>query len=264
MGGARRAMGAAGLAVGIALLAPALGWSQTPDPATAPAPPASPDPEPANANPPPEREASFLRFVYEAEGIFFFPQLLLSVILVSVIVAAALELRRVHFVPIAFVNQVVELVAAKRYKEAFEMSKREPSFVGTMLSAGMENISRGLPAAQEAMDDVGVERGMQYEQRMSWLALIANVATMIGLLGTVWGMVSAFMVIARSDVAPKPSELANGVSQALITTVWGLLQAIPAVFFHTLFKNRMARFVLESELVCKRILTPISLSLKKN
>ena len=69
------------------------------------------------------------------------------------------------------------------------------------------------------------------------------------------GMVAAFMVIAQSDTSPKPSELATGVSQALVTTVWGLLQAIPAIVAHTVIKNRISRMMLETGITAERLLS---------
>jgi biopolymer transport protein ExbB len=94
---------------------------------------------------------------------------------------------------------------------------------------------------------------MKFDHRLSYLAMLANIATMVGLLGTVWGMVAAFMEIAQSDTSPKPSELAKGVSQALVTTVWGLLQAIPAIVAHTILKNRISRMMLETGIAAERI-----------
>jgi biopolymer transport protein ExbB len=96
---------------------------------------------------------------------------------------------------------------------------------------------------------------MKHEHRLSYLAMIANLATLVGLLGTVWGMVASFMVISRSDTAPKPSELATGVSQALVTTVAGLLQAIPATLAFTILKNRAARLAFEAGMACEQIMS---------
>jgi biopolymer transport protein ExbB len=77
------------------------------------------------------------------------------------------------------------------------------------------------------------------------ITLVASIEPMVGLLGTVDGMVMAFMEIAGSDATPKPSKLAEGVSTALITTLVGLVLAIPAIIFFNLMKNRIARLVLE-------------------
>jgi biopolymer transport protein ExbB len=105
------------------------------------------------------------------------------------------------------------------------------------------------------MQEIGEDEGMKFDHRLSYLAMLANIATMVGLLGTVWGMVAAFMVIAQSDTSPKPSELATGVSQALVTTVWGLLQAIPAIIGHTVMKNRISRMMLETGIAAERMLS---------
>jgi hypothetical protein len=78
---------------------------------------------------------------------------------------------------------------------------------------------------------------------------------MLGLLGTVQGMVQAFGVIARSTVSPKPSELAQGITLALVTTLEGLIIAIPAIIAFALFKNRQARLVLESGMVADNLMS---------
>jgi biopolymer transport protein ExbB len=127
-----------------------------------------------------------------------------------------------------------------------------------MLAAGIEHVAAGHQQAVSAMEDAAKERGRHFEQRLSWLAMSA----MVGLLGAVWGMVAAFMVIAQSDVAPKPSELAQGVSQALITTVWGVLQAIAAVFY-TYLRNRIARLAMEAEFVSERVLKWYAAAVRK-
>jgi biopolymer transport protein ExbB len=85
---------------------------------------------------------------------------------------------------------------------------------------------------------------MSLEHRLSYLGTIASVSPMVGLLGTVWGMVKAFSVIAK-DVTPQASELAGGIAMALVTTLIGLVIAIPALVIFEVLKNRLARLVLE-------------------
>lgn len=87
---------------------------------------------------------------------------------------------------------------------------------------------------------------MRLEHRLSYIALIGTIAPMVGLLGTVDGMVAAFSLIANSPSTPKPSELAEGISTALITTLVGLVIAIPALGVFNILKNRFARLVLEA------------------
>ncbi len=86
---------------------------------------------------------------------------------------------------------------------------------------------------------------MRLEHKLGYLATVGGVAPMIGLLGTVFGMVAAFSVIANSAAAPQASELARGISTALVTTQMGLLIAIPSIIFYEFFRNKLALLVHE-------------------
>ncbi len=199
---------------------------------------------------------SFFVWVYEAEGIFFFPQLGISIAVVALITTNFLATRRSSFVPQEFAQSFEGYVKEKKFKEAFELAKKEESFLGRLVAAGLQRLSVGYPEAIGAMEELGEEENMKYEHGLSYLALIGNIATLVGLLGTVWGMVASFMVIGSSDVAPKPSVLAQGVSQALVTTVAGLIQAIPAIIFFTVLKNRVARLTLEVGTTSEQLMQP--------
>ncbi len=204
----------------------------------------------------PALKKSFIRWVYDAEGIFFFPQLGISIAVVALICTNFLATRRRLFLPEEFTRTFEGQVKDKKFKEAFELAKKEESFVGRLVAAGLQRLSVGYQEAIAAMEELGEEESMKHEHRLSYLALIGNIATLVGLLGTVWGMVAAFMVIGSSDVAPKPSMLAQGVSQALVTTVLGLLQAIPAIIFFTVFKNRIAQLTLEVGTQSEQLMQP--------
>ena len=86
---------------------------------------------------------------------------------------------------------------------------------------------------------------MKMEHRLSYMALIGNLSPMIGLFGTVQGMISSFQVIARGGSTPEPSELAGGISTALFTTLVGLAVAIPAIAAYNILRNRVARLFME-------------------
>ena len=102
---------------------------------------------------------------------------------------------------------------------------------------------------------MGEDENMRLEQRLSYIALIGQVSPMIGLLGTVNGMVAAFQTIARTNTQPKPSDLAGGISMALITTLIGLMLAIPAIAAFGIFRNRLARLVLEVGIFSERLMS---------
>jgi biopolymer transport protein ExbB len=199
-------------------------------------------------------QQNMLRWVYEAEGVFFFPQLAISILVVTMIAWYAMQMQTGNFVPQPFVAQFDNLFKEKKFQEAYELAKRDESFLAKMVAAGISRLSVGYQQAIEATQEVADDESMKHEHRLSYLAMIANLATMVGLLGTVWGMVASFMVISRSDTAPRPSELATGVSQALCTTVAGLLQAIPATLAFTILKNRAARLGFEAGMACEQIM----------
>ena len=95
------------------------------------------------------------------------------------------------------------------------------------------------------MEEVAEEESMKMDHRLSYLALIGTLAPMIGLFGTVHGMINAFYAIATGGGTPDPNKLADGISKALITTLIGLLIAIPAITAYNILRNRVQRLVLE-------------------
>ena len=117
--------------------------------------------------------------------------------------------------------------------------------MGQVLSAGLAKVSMGYQNAIEAMQEVGEEENMKLEHRLSYMALIGTISPMVGLFGTVHGMIKSFNVIAMSPTTPDPSQLALGISTALFTTLVGLAIAIPAIAAYNILKNRIARLVLE-------------------
>lgn len=189
---------------------------------------------------------SYLEWTFQALGwLYSIVFLLLSFTLVALIVMNLLTIRRENVCPLQLVETFEANLNEKKYQDAYELAKSDESFMGQVLSAGLAKLSTGYPQAIEAMQEVGEEESMKIEHRLSYMALIGSISPMIGLFGTVDGMIRSFQVIATSTTSPKPSELAAGISTALFTTLLGLLIAIPAIFAHHMFRNRVARLVLE-------------------
>ena len=189
---------------------------------------------------------SWLRWAFEALGVSFgLIFLALSFTLVALLVMNLLTARRENVVPIQLVEGFEAFLNEKRYQEAFELAKADESFLGQVLAAGLAKLSSGYQQAIEAMQEVGEEEGMKLDHRLSYMALIGTISPMIGLFGTVYGMINSFSVIANSPTQPKPSELAEGISTALFTTLVGLAIAIPAIAAYNILRNRVSRLVLE-------------------
>ena len=200
-------------------------------------------------------QKSYLEWMYEALGIFYSAVFLaLSFTLVALVVMNLLTARRENVLPVALVEGFEAHLNEKRYQEAYEMAKNDDSFLGQVLSAGLAKLSAGYQPAIEAMQEVGEEENMKLEHRLSYMALIGTISPMVGLLGTVQGMIRSFSVIAVSDITPKPSQLAGGISTALFTTLVGLFIAIPAIAIYNILRNRVARLVLEVGIVSEGLM----------
>ena len=206
------------------------------------APDAEEEAGPGNAG----EDKSYLGWLYEALGIgYMLIFLALSFTLVALGVMNFLSARRDNVCPIALLDAFEQMLNDKQYQEAYEMAKNDESFLGQVLSAGLAKLSAGYPQAIEAMQERAEEETMKLEHRLSYMALIGTISPMIGLFGTVHGMVASFQVIANASGAPQPSDLARGISTALFTTLLGLGIAIPAIVVFNLLKNQIAKLVLE-------------------
>lgn len=180
-------------------------------------------------------------------GIVFGPLfLIVSFALVALIVMNILTARRDNIAPIHLVEGFEDHLNEKRFQEAYEMAKNDDSFLGLVLSAGLAKLSGGHSQAIEAMQEVGEEENMKLDHKLSYIALIGTVAPMLGLLGTVVGMIMAFSEIGNTRGGkPDPVILARNISTALWTTFVGLSIAIPAIGAFTILRNRVSRLVLE-------------------
>jgi biopolymer transport protein ExbB len=179
----------------------------------------------------------------------------LSFTLVALFIMNLLSARRENICPPALVEAFEAQLNERKYQDAYELAKADESFLGHVLSAGLAKVSAGYAKAIEAMSLVGEEESMKLEHRLSYMALIGTISPMVGLFGTVDGMIRSFSVIANSSTTPKPSELAAGISTALVTTIVGLAIAIPAMAAFSILKNRFARLVFEVNVVSEGLMS---------
>ncbi|GAB5443496.1 MAG: hypothetical protein Fues2KO_38450 [Fuerstiella sp.] len=204
----------------------------------------------------PSQNRSFLEWMFEALGPFWMVVFAgLSFVMVALIMMNLLQVRRDVLLPNDFVEEFEQKLNGKDFQGAYEIARNDDSFVARVLAAGMGRLSRGYPEAVEGMQEAGEDENMALEHRLSYLALIGTVAPMLGLMGTVQGMIASFDKIASSAVSPKPSELAEGISTALFTTLIGLGIAVPAMVFYSILKNRIQRLVLEIGMVSEGLMS---------
>lgn len=198
---------------------------------------------------------SYLRKGLEALGwSYSIVFLAISFTFVALLVMNLLTARRESVCPTELIEGFEAHLDEKKYQEAYELASSDESVLGQVLSAGLEKLSSGYPQAIEAMQEVGEEENMKLEHRLSYMALIGTISPMVGLLGTVQGMIASFDVIASRTGTPPPSELAKGISTALFTTLVGLFIAIPAIAAFNILKNRIARLVLEVGIMSENLM----------
>lgn len=226
------------------------------DPAAAPVAAPAAAAGDTTAAPPAQESRNFLMWMIDACGWFWMLVFSsLSFIMVALIMMCMLQVRRDILMPSEFVEEFEQKLNAKDFQNAYEMARGDDSFVARVLAAGMGRLSRGYPEAVEGMQEAGEDENMALEHRLSYLALIGTLSPMLGLMGTVQGMIASFDKIATSSVSPKPSELAEGISTALFTTLLGLGIAIPAMIFYSFLKNRVQRLVLEIGMVSEGLMS---------
>ncbi len=189
---------------------------------------------------------NLLKWVYDSLGLGYLSIFLaISITLVSLFVMNVLAARRDTLCPQELVDNFEEKLNEKEFQAAYDMARTDESVLGQVLSAGLAKLSRGYSKALEGMQEVGEEESMKLEHRLSYMALIGNISPMIGLFGTVQGMIASFQVIALGGATPNPTELAGGISTALFTTLVGLAIAIPAIAAYNVLRNRVSRLLLE-------------------
>ena len=198
---------------------------------------------------------SYLDMALEALGWYILVFLGLSFTLVALLVMNLLTARRDNVCPATLIDEFEQHLDEKQYQEAYELAKNDESFLGQVLSAGLAKLSSGYPQAIEAMQEVGEEENMKLDHRLSYMALIGTISPMVGLFGTVHGMIVSFQVIRQTTGTPDPQDLAGGISKALVTTLVGLGIAIPAIAAFNILKNRIARLVLEVGIVSEGLMS---------
>jgi biopolymer transport protein ExbB len=174
------------------------------------------------------------------------PILACSVIATAIVIERALTLRRGRIMPDKLVTRIWQLYRQGQLTEARIEEIREASPLGRMLAAGLINRDHSREVMKEAIGDAGRHVVAQLGRYLNTLGTIASVAPLLGLLGTVFGMIDIFGVIMNVGTG-NAGLLAGGISTALLTTAAGLSVAIPTLLFHRFLESKVDRIALEME-----------------
>ena len=162
----------------------------------------------------------------------------ISVVVIALSIHYFTSIRRLNILPAAIHQQIQGLLGARKYREVIDLTGKKDDFFSCVVHAAMAEAPHGYPAMERAMEESAEERATKMLRHIEWLNLIGNVAPMLGLLGTVWGMIGAFFTIVKVG-APDPAALAGDIGIALVTTLLGLGVAIPSLSIYAVMRNRI-------------------------
>ena len=167
--------------------------------------------------------------------------------MVTFIIQLFLQVRRQSMAPKALVSALDESLKAGNFQEAWETCQANAkTYIAAVLGGSLERIGRGKEATETALIELGASQSQIFKTRNSYLSVIGVIAPMIGLLGTVIGMMGAFAVLGQSGVSD-PRKLALSIGEVLLATASGLFIAIPAFIFYYYFRNRISDAIVYSD-----------------
>jgi biopolymer transport protein ExbB len=181
------------------------------------------------------------------------PLALCSLLSLAIIVERLINLRVGRILNPALVERVTGLVEGGRIDRAVEACRAKPGIYSNIVRSGLETHHRGEAASKEEIQNAGRHETAHLHRYLGTLGTIAAVSPLLGLLGTVTGMINVFKTIAESG-AGQAAQLSGGISQALITTAVGLLIAIPTLVAHNFFSGKAEMIVADLERESLRVL----------
>jgi biopolymer transport protein ExbB len=187
----------------------------------------------------PVQRSTFM-WIIESSGWIGAFILLCSIYFVAQVSRLFYEFRLPVVIPPEIVGRCEDLLAQRDFKNIYNVLKDDDSFFSRTLSTGIAELPNGLAEARDVMERVGESITVEMEKKISILAVLGTLGPMIGLIGTLKGMIGSFSVIALSDTQMKASEVAKGISEALILTFEGVFLSIPAIYFFSVFRNRVS------------------------
>ena len=193
----------------------------------------------------------------ESSGLIGAFILILSIYFIATVIRLLVELRSEIAIPPRIVEQCDALVEAKDFRGIVNLVAGNDALFSLLVSSGIAELPEGVTKAREAMERVDDYKTAEMEKKISMLAVLGTLGPMIGLLGTLKGMIASFSVIALSDTQLRANEVAGGISEALLLTFEGVALSVPAIYFYAFFRNRVmviaAEALLKADELMRRI-----------
>jgi len=188
--------------------------------------------------------------IFIAGGPVMWPILLCSIFALAIVLEKFWHLHKINIDTQEFLKKILDKIKRHETKEALQICDNTKSPIANILKAGILKYDRPRPQIIEAIEDASLYEIPRIEKNLTTLATIAHVSPLLGLLGTVTGMVRCFQTIqakATSFHPVSPGDLAGGIWEALLTTVAGLIVAIPTFIVYNYLVSRINNFILEME-----------------
>ncbi|MCG3180617.1 MAG: hypothetical protein BIFFINMI_02979 [Phycisphaerae bacterium] len=185
----------------------------------------------------------------QAGGPVMYPLYLCSVVLLAFVLERLIRLRRGLIIPRSFAAAVRQMLDSGQPQRGrlLEYCKAHPSPAARIFQAAVTHMHRPLGELEKTIEDAGAREATRMARPCRAFSIIADISPLIGLLGTVWGMIQAFQLVAKEKAIGRPDLLAEGIYQALVTTAMGLTIAIPALVLYFVFIDRVERLVGEMD-----------------
>jgi biopolymer transport protein ExbB len=201
----------------------------------------------------------FQQFVQYGGPITWFVLIPLSMVTIALVIHYLVVVRRGAQMPASLGRALVAAARQGQLRGMREITREDDTMLGQAAYAGVSQLGSGRDAARAAIDEAVEERATKLLRRIEYLNVIGNVSPMVGLLGTVLGMINAFTeIFAAGGGMPDPGNLARDIAVALVTTFWGILIAIPALTTFALFRNRIDAFAAECVKTCDELVSVAS------
>ena len=210
-----------------------------------------------------DTETFLEQFVVGGGPIVWFVLFPMSLITAFLAAEQLLTIRRSRLLPDGLNKEIVETIQKSGLEKLDEQIADRDDFVNKAVSRALKTSGADFFRMRNLIAESLQDQTSELFRKIEWLNLIGNVSPMVGLFGTVFGMIKLFNAIVRAGGQPQPAQLANGISVALVTTFWGLFIAIPALAIYGVIRNRIEQLAGDAVLVAEDIMPQIRRCMKK-
>jgi biopolymer transport protein ExbB len=210
----------------------------------------------AGASPAPVSHTGLISLIMQNKDMVFFTIVILSIIGLTFIIQGFIKTRAEVLMPEASTNHIRDLISQRQFKELIEYTESDPSFISKSLNPALKR-APSFSSMKEAMETAIGEQTAEQFRKIEYLNIIGNLGPLLGLLGTVLGMIAAFQAMNDAHGATDPSTLAGGISKALCHTFLGLFLAIPCLAAFGVLRTMVDRLTVRAALLSEELLLMI-------